>query len=594
MQSRRLSWVLWGRLYSLFNKDVIDLMQAIQCQLTQRLGKAVLLAGLGLMAAVIPAHSAEDIIISYGILERKIPIRDLEAFANGEDLSPQLAAYASYAGLTDEELSAGQRVLTQKVDISQVDVAQFLYTSQGTTLLTLVGDVVQTPSRQSGFSAIRGAMILAAADETAGLSILNFLKKYPTPAIRINVGRGLEIARDVTETLDNAERAYTLVNALANEAAQQSPGANTLATRQLIFDLPDFAVAEQALFLPDRDVAASFFWPRPRLPNQALPENIPVVVVSHGLGDERSSYRYLAAFLAQRGFAVAVLDHPGSNSRQIAQLLSGFTPELINDREFENRPQDISTLLDEIQLLAERRADLRDRLDINNVGVIGQSFGGYTALALAGATYSPNQLTAACSPQPDYLNPSLLLQCQAATVAAETPVLRDDRVQAVLTVNPVGSEIFGPAGFGAIEIPTLILAATADTVAPALPEQIEPFTWLQTEHRYLVLTSSATHFSVIDWNAESAPSVPVPVALLGSNPELAQDYLQILALAFMQRHLRQDERYDAALTAEFLQNSVARSPLAPLSLIENLRPEALEQAINGEEVLSDRGVPLLR
>ena len=61
---------------------------------------------------------------------------------------------------------------------------------------------------------------------------------------------------------------------LADESAEQSPETDTLATRQLIFDLPDFAVAEQSLFLSDRDVAASFFLPRPRLPNQALPENI--------------------------------------------------------------------------------------------------------------------------------------------------------------------------------------------------------------------------------------------------------------------------------------------------------------------------------
>ncbi|MEM9767997.1 MAG: alpha/beta fold hydrolase [Cyanobacteria bacterium P01_D01_bin.71] len=578
----------------LLSKDVIDLIQTIRHQLTRRVARAIALAGLGVMAAVMPASSAEDIIISYGIFERKIPIRDLEAFANGEGLSSQLAAYASYAGLTDEELSAVQRALTQRAAISQVDVAQFLYTSQGTTLLRLLGDIVQTPSRQSGFFALRGGLILAAADETEGLSILNFLKKYPTPAIRINVGRGLEVASAVTATLDDAERAYALVHALANESVQQAPEADSLATQQLVFDLPDFAVAEQALFLPDRNVAASLFWPRPRLPNQALPDDIPVIVVSHGLGDERSSYRYLAEFLAQRGFAVAILDHPGSNSDQIAQLLSGFTPDLISNQEFVNRPQDISDLLDAIQQLAVQRSDLRDRLNINNVGVIGQSFGGYTALALAGATYSPEELAAACLPQPDYLNPSLLLQCQATEAAANQLTLRDDRVQAVLTVNPVGSEIFGPTGFGAISIPTLILAATADTVAPALPEQIEPFTWLQTEYRYLVLASGATHFSVIDWNAESEPSVPVPVALLGSNPELAQDYLQILALAFMQRHLRQDTRYDSALTAQFLQTSVARSPLVPLSLIDNLHPEALEQAINGEEVLSDRGRLRLR
>ena len=221
-------------------------------------------------------------------------------------------------------------------------------------------------------------------------------------------------------------------------------------------------------------------------------------------------------------------------------------------------------------------------------GVIGQSFGGYTALALAGATYAPETLKTACTPQPDYLNPSLLLQCQAIAIASEKPVLRDERVRAIIAVNPVGSSIFGPEGFRKIETPTLVLAATADTVAPALPEQIEPFTWLETPYRYLVLVSDTTHFSVIDWDTNSEPLIPVPAALLGGSPELAQTYLQLLGLAFMQRHLREDARYEAALTAQFIQKSVAKSPLDPLSLINNLRPEALEQAINGDEIISDR------
>lgn len=565
-----------------------DLTRGMGTRLGRRLSRAIALAGLGLGVAIGPAHSAEDIIVSYGVLERTIPIADLEAFAMGQALSPQLAAYAKYAGLTGQDLVTLRQVLNQRAAISQVDVAQFLYTMQGTTLLELLGDVIQTPSRQSGFSAIRGGLILAAADETNGLTLLNFLKKYPTPAIRIDLGNGLQIAEAVTATLDDAERAFALVHALAAESARDPDPQVLAATQQLIFDLPQFDVSQELLRLPDRGIEATLFWPRPRLSNQSLPDEIPVVVISHGLGDERKSYDYLAQFLAERGFAVASLDHPGSDSGQIAQLLSGLTPRLIDDREFINRPADISALLDEIQQFAQWRPALRDRLNTNNVGVIGQSFGGYTALALAGATYDPETLAAACQPYPDYLNPSLLLQCQATQVAAELPQLRDERVQAILAVNPVGGSIFGPAGFSSVEIPTLIVAATADTVAPAVPEQIEPFTWLQTPDRYLVLASDTTHFSVIDWDTGTEPLIPLPVALVGDSPEIAQSYLQVLGLAFMQRHLRQDERYEAALTAQFVQDAVAKSPLEPLSLINNLRAEALEQAINGEEILSDR------
>jgi predicted dienelactone hydrolase len=319
-----------------------------------------------------------------------------------------------------------------------------------------------------------------------------------------------------------------------------------------------------------------------------LPPEIPLIVISHGLGDERESYEYLASYLARRGFAVATLDHPGSDSRQIAQLLAGLSPNVIDNREFIHRPEDISALLDEIQRFAIASREYRFRLNTQNVGVIGQSFGGYTALALAGATFDVEALETACEPQPIYLNPSLLLQCQASAVAVNPPELADDRIQAILIVNPVGSSIFGPEGFGNIDVPVMVMAATGDTVAPALPEQIEPFTWLNNEYRYLALASGTTHFSVIDWDSTAEPSIPVPAALLGDDPELSRDYLQALSLAFFQRHLRQDLRYDSALTARFVDEAIARSPLEPLSLIRDLQPEVLEQALAGGDIVGDR------
>ncbi len=567
--------------------DLGDWLKEFGALAGTRMRQAIALAGFGLLATALPAHSAETIIVSYGALERSILIEDLEAFAQGQDLSPQLAAYARYADLTDADLAALRDILTEQAEISHVDLSQFLYTAQGTTLLELLGSIIQTPTRQSGFSAIRAGVILAAADETEGLSILNFLKQYPTPGIRIDLARGLSVAESVFVTLDHAERAFTLVHALAAESAQQSPSENLFATQQLLFELPRFDVRQELIRLPARQVEATLFLPQPRLSGQPWPDEIPIVVISHGLGDGRTSYDYLANYLAERGFAVASLDHPGSNSEQIAQLLSGLSPELIDDREFANRPVDVSELLNELAQFADTQPDLRDRLNTENVGVIGHSFGGYTALALGGATYSSESLSQACEPQPDYLNPSLLLQCQASASIDESLVLKDDRVRAVLAVNPVGRDIFGPSGFGNVSVPTMIFSATGDTVAPALPEQIEPFTWLQTPSRYLVLASDTTHFSVIDWDQTNEPLITVPEGLLGTSPEIAKDYLQTLALVFMLRHLGQDSRYEAALTAQFIERSVVRSPLAPLSLINNLRAEALDQAINGDELLTD-------
>ncbi|MEL6763213.1 MAG: alpha/beta hydrolase, partial [Cyanobacteria bacterium J06607_6] len=155
--------------------------------LCRRLAQAIALTGLGLMATALPVRSAEEIIFTYGFFERTVAITDLEAFANGEGLSRQLSEYAATLELTESELMTIETVLSQRADISEVDVSRFLYSTQGTTLLEFIGEVIQTPTRQSGFKAIRGGLILAAADDENGLTILNFLKKYPTPAIRIDL-----------------------------------------------------------------------------------------------------------------------------------------------------------------------------------------------------------------------------------------------------------------------------------------------------------------------------------------------------------------------------------------------------------------------
>ena len=554
-------------------------LQMLTKRLMHRCSRAIVLAGLGLMATAHPTFSADEIIFTYGFFERTITIEDLAAFANGQGLSPQLQLYAEALQLSEADLEAAQQLLTDPADLGVVAMAQFLYTTQGELLLTTLSEVLQTPARQQpGFRAIRSALILAAADDENGLTILNFLRKFPTPGIRIDVSQALGIAGTISETVDQAERAIALVEAAA--VTESTKTANTTLAGQILVDAgAAYTVTKQPLNLAFRRIEATLFLPQ-ATSKSPLPETIPVIVISHGLGDERASYEYLAEYLAGRGFAVATLDHPGSNSEQIASLLSGLSPDLVDTQEFLNRPGDVSALLDEIEQFALQSATFRQRLNTQNVGVVGQSFGGYTALTLAGASFNPEILETACGPQRIYLNPSLLLQCQARDVTtAETPSLTDSRVKAILLVNPIGSQIFGPSGYAQIERPVMVVSAAADTVAPSLPEQIKPFTWLQTPDRYLVLINDTTHFSVIANRPTIAPSIDIPSELLGANPPMAQQYLEKLSLAFFRRHLEADIRYNDVLTARYVKAHIEEPALQPLSLIRDLTPEALDQAI---------------
>lgn len=546
--------------------------------LKRRLVSVLSLVGASLLTTSQPLLGAEEIILTYGYFERAISIEELAAFSAGEPLSPQLANYASTFQLSAADLQTIRQVLNEKVDLSPVVLSQFLYTIQGLGVLDTLGEVIQTPARQSGAIPIRAAAVLAAADEAEGLTLINFMRKYPTPGIRFNVRRGLNIASQTTEVLGQSEAAIALVQQLADIEAQNT-SADLLPVHIRMQGRPQYTVQPRSLTLPDRGVAATLFLPQSLSPRSPLPETIPVILVSHGLGDQRTSYTYLAEYLAVRGFAVATLDHPGSDGDQITALLSGLSPNLVDDQEFLNRPVDVSAVLDKIERFAQQDPVYQDRLNTRAVGVVGQSFGGYTALALAGATLESEALAAACAPQVPFINPSLLLQCQAEAVAPTAPSLRDERVQAVLTLNPIGSAMFGPAGYRQIDIPVMMVAATADTIAPALPEQIAPFTWLQTQYRYLALAGKTTHFSMIGANPNTS-LIPIPSEMQGSSPEIARRYVQALSLMFFQRHLNQNLRYEPALTARYIQDYVESPPLQPLRLIQDLSGDRLNDLLS--------------
>jgi predicted dienelactone hydrolase len=83
-----------------------------------------------------------------------------------------------------------------------------------------------------------------------------------------------------------------------------------------------------------------------------------------------------------------------------------------------NRPLDITFVLNQVESRVNATPELRGRLNFQQVGVLGQSFGGYTALALAGAPINPQQLQASCQNLEETLNLSLAVAMSGRCVGA--------------------------------------------------------------------------------------------------------------------------------------------------------------------------------
>ncbi|WP_190517930.1 alpha/beta hydrolase [Nodosilinea sp. FACHB-13] len=528
---------------------------------------------LGALATALPSAAAENLIVTFGILQRSIPIADLERFATTGELTPQLQAYRRQLQISDEQLGQIREVLSTPAGLSPVAVAQFLYTEQGVLLLEQIGRVVQTPVRQANVQALRGALILAAADPEGGFTLVNVLKTYPTEAMRIDLIEGLAIAQEINQTILQSEAAFNQVQAIASaEAAANPVDANALL--QLVQSERQYSVDRIQVVVPGLPSPVQLYLPKVLPGRQGVPATgFPLVVISHGLGGTLNSYSYLAEYLATGGIAVATLEHPGSNDQQLYALLAGRSDAVVQDEEFLRRPRDVSLTLNTLDRLNQSPSPIRRRLDLERVGVIGQSFGGYTALALSGANFDEAGLATACPPSTLSFNPSLLLQCQAARLGNPGNGLSDPRVKSVFVMNPIGSALFGPTGYGQIQVPVMVVAGTADTVAPAFPEQIEPFTWLTARDRYLLLINRGTHFSTIGDIAQSDQPLTIPPELVGLNPEQVWSYMQVLGLAYFKLTLEGDQRFQPALTPAFAATLGGEPYL--LSLLATLTPESL-------------------
>jgi predicted dienelactone hydrolase len=142
----------------------------------------------------------------------------------------------------------------------------------------------------------------------------------------------------------------------------------------------------------------------------------------------------------------------------------------------------------------------------------------------------------------------------------------------MIAIDPIDSSVFGQRSIAQINIPTMIVGGSADTVAPALPEQIRPFTWLKTPERYLVMIDRGTHFSTLQEGDEQG--VPVPPEVIGPDPAIAQRYVKALGLAFFKTYIADQSSYRPYLSSTYVRR-LSQEPL-PLSLVQSLTLQQLK------------------
>lgn len=529
----------------------------------------ILLSAIASGSIAKPSEAAETVNFRFSVFEVSVTVDDLEIFSKTGELRGALDMASRYISASD--LANFRRILTERADVPITVLSRFLYTSQGERMLDILGEYINIGPNLSGNRAIRAAAVLATADKENGLSLLNFLRKFPTSDIYFDIQSGLQTVSELSGLIQNTQKVVAIVNEEASRLAIAN--AQTVDVSQLT-DLRIQGSSKwerysfNALAL-DGKYEIPFYLFVPQLNSANIKtKSIPAIVIYPGLISAREPLLYLAEHLASYGFAVILTVSPNSSIDQLDKLIVGLASEIAPPESFVERPQDITAVLNYVEKLPVENNAANQNINWNNVGIVGHSFGGYAALALVSdAQIQFEDLAKVCQANNEW-NPSLLLQCVALGLPNQAYKLGDPRIKSAIAVSPVTSYVLGKASLSKITVPVAIMGSSDDTFAPVVSEQIIPFTWLTNENRYLVLLNRAGHTAVTAITASDRLAPEVSSVLAGANPIASQNYLKLLSVAFFKKHLLQESLYERYLTPEYFDNISTKN--AQVSLLRSL------------------------
>ncbi|HEX7866919.1 MAG TPA: dienelactone hydrolase [Variovorax sp.] len=230
---------------------------------------------------------------------------------------------------------------------------------------------------------------------------------------------------------------------------------------------------------------------------------LPLVVVSHSKGGSSLLHHDTAAVLADAGFVVAAIDHPGHNFRD----MSGANHLAV----YATRPADMKRLVDYMLGAWPGRA----ALDASRVGLFGFSAGGYTGLVAVGAVPDFRLREDLCPPT------SATALCEEIR-RNEMPKIPppDGRIKAAVIADPLTT--FDADGLKRVTLPIQLWASAfgGDGVAPRYVEGLRRDLPVKPEWH---MVQGATHFAFV---------APCPPPMRQAQPEICRDRPEFDRAAF--------------------------------------------------------------
>ena len=196
----------------------------------------------------------------------------------------------------------------------------------------------------------------------------------------------------------------------------------------------------------------------------------PLLILSHSFGGSPRDYIGLSSFWASQGYVVVRPAHADAGRATASSRSMQDAWESQGPNDWRARVQDVTFLLDQLNLLEQTYPELQGKIDRDKIGVAGHVHGAFTAMLLGGARTFPG-----------------------ATVYG------DPRVKAIVAMSPPGP---GPSrgltdeSFAELRTPTLFITGTAEEGA----NQTETTEWRRIGYnlapagdKWLVVLEGANH-----------------------------------------------------------------------------------------------------
>ena len=264
----------------------------------------------------------------------------------------------------------------------------------------------------------------------------------------------------------------------------------------------------------------------------ALDEPMPVLVFSHGNSGLAEQNYFMSEFLASHGWLVISPDHTGNT----------FRDQSVTFQSAPFRPQDITAVLDDLLSLPEDDP-LHGLANPDYIAMSGHSFGGYTTLALTGATFDVDGVVSGCN---SGVFPANLCTDFLGLPGVEDLFrggFHDERFKVGIPMTP-GGFIFFNQGLKEISVPTMLMTAGRDRTLPNIQEGNPIWTTMDGADDIRLDITAAGHFTFSNMCDFFGGVEPIRSDGCGDEfiePELAFRVINAYVLAFMRFHMFDDQ-----------------------------------------------------